>query len=144
MNKSPAAKRFLIAIGLGGIFGLVCVGLAAHHQPDLASLTHPIFWSIFTDRLLIGVVVALAGAYLRHPMFGFPFRPWLRGGCLGAMVSLPLAAGAMGGAAPTGMSLWVIFWATFLVGGVYGAIIDIVATRVGGEGTALLKVTDSL
>lgn len=138
MTTLPAAKRFVTAIGLGVLFGLLCVFLAAQHQPELASFSNPIFWTILTDRILIGVVVALAGAFTVHPLLGFSFRPWLRGACMGTVVSLPLAAGAMNGPAPPPMSPWMVFSATLIAGALYGAIIDWVATKVGGEGKALL------
>ncbi|MBF0583012.1 MAG: hypothetical protein HQL80_02115 [Magnetococcales bacterium] len=138
MNTRPAAKRFVVALGLGAMFGLLCVFLAAQKQPEMASLTHPIFWAILTDRILIGLVVALSGPFTRHPVLGFPYRPWLRGACMGAVVSLPLAAGAMSGPETPQLSLWVIFAATLLAGGLYGALIDLVATKVGGEGKSLL------
>ncbi|MEO5363318.1 MAG: hypothetical protein H7838_06805 [Magnetococcus sp. DMHC-8] len=138
MSPRPAATRFLVAVVLGTLSGLLCVMLAAGQQPEMASVTHPIFWAILTDRMLIGVVVALAGAFTTHPVLGFAYRPWLRGACMGAVVSLPLAAGAMGGTPPPGVSVWMIFWATLLAGAVYGAIIDWAATRVGGEGEPLL------
>ncbi|MBF0136302.1 MAG: hypothetical protein HQL65_08675 [Magnetococcales bacterium] len=139
MSAKPAAKRFMIAIGLGAAFGYLCIRLAAQHQPELASLTHPIFWTIMTDRILIGLVVALAGAYTTHPVLGFPFRPLVRGSCLGVMVSLPLAAGALAGPGNPMASPWMIFVLTLVAGGVYGVIIDLVATRIGGEGSALLQ-----
>lgn len=138
MTTSPAAKRFTIAMILGVFFGLLCVFLAAWHQPELASPTHPIFWTIMTDRILIGLVVALAGAFTVHPILGFPYRPWLRGSCMGVVVSLPLAAGSMSGPATHQISPWLIFFATLLAGAVYGGIIDWAATRFGGEGASLL------
>ncbi|MEO5330582.1 MAG: hypothetical protein H7839_01055 [Magnetococcus sp. YQC-5] len=138
MNKHPAKKRFIISMGLGSAFGLLCVHLAAHHQPELASPTHPIFWAILTDRLLIGMTVAFAGVFTTHPILGFAYRPWLRGACLGAMVSLPLASGALNGPAPANTPLWFIFAATLFSGAIYGLIIDIIATRSGGEGASLL------
>ena len=138
MTIRPAAKRFVTAMGLGVLFGLLCVFLAAQHQPELASPTNPIFWAILTDRILIGMVVALAGAFTVHPILGFPYRPWLRGACMGTVVSLPLAAGAMSGPETPQLSLWVVFSATLITGGFYGAIIDWVSTKVGGEGKALL------
>lgn len=138
MITRPAAKRFVVAITLGALSGLLCVYLASRHQPDLASLTHPIFWTILTDRILIGVVIAFAGAFTLHPILGFAYRPWLRGACLGVVVSIPVAAGSMGGPAPGPLSPWAIFLATLLAGAVYGAIIDWVATQVGGEGVSLL------
>ncbi|MBF0156563.1 MAG: hypothetical protein HQL57_05210 [Magnetococcales bacterium] len=65
---------------------------------------HPIFWAILTDRILIGMVVALAGTYTIHPLLGFRYRPWLRGACMGTVVSLPLAAGALSGPEAPGYS----------------------------------------
>ena len=138
MTTRPAAKRFIVAMTLGVLFGLLCVFLAAQHQPELGSPTNPIFWAILTDRILIGMVVALAGAFTVHPILGFSYRPWLRGACMGTVVSLPLAAGAMGGPETPQISLWMIFAATLLAGAVYGAVIDWVATKVGGEGKVLL------
>ncbi|MBF0141827.1 MAG: hypothetical protein HQL74_16335 [Magnetococcales bacterium] len=138
MSARPAAKRFIVAITLGVLFGLLCIFLASRQQPELGSPANPIFWAILTDRLLIGMVVALAGAFTVHPILGFSYRPWLRGACMGTVVSLPMATGAMSGPATPQSSLWVIFFASLLTGGVYGAVIDWVATKVGGEGKALL------
>ncbi|HIJ84239.1 MAG TPA: hypothetical protein HPQ00_08550, partial [Magnetococcales bacterium] len=123
MANHPAAKRFIVAITLGAASGLLCIFLAAQGQPQLASFSHPIAWAIFTDRILIGMVVAFAGAYTVHPILGFAYRPWLRGSCMGAVVSLPIAAGALGGPTPESMSAWTIFTATVLVGTLYGAVI---------------------
>ncbi|MBF0262670.1 MAG: hypothetical protein HQL97_12655 [Magnetococcales bacterium] len=134
-------RRFKISIGLGALFGLLCAWLAGQQQPELFSPTNPIFWSIFTDRLLIGMMIGFAGAFTRHPVLGFPYRPWLRGGCLGLVVSLPLAAGAMSGPPHPHASAWMIFWASLLTGAVYGLIIDLVATRFGGEGIDLIHTS---
>ncbi|MBF0295871.1 MAG: hypothetical protein HQL96_11835 [Magnetococcales bacterium] len=139
----PAKKRFLLAIGLGTLAGMLCIWLGAREQPELGSPTNPIFWAILTDRMLIGMVVALAGAYTVHPVLGFPYRPWLRGLCLGAVVSLPLGAGAMSGPAPAGFSSWTLFFATLIAGGVYGLIIDVIVSRGGAEGAALLTGADA-
>lgn len=137
-HQRPAAKRFLVAMVLGLIFGLLCIFIAASEQPELASPNNPIFWAILTDRILIGIVVALAGAFTIHPVLGVPYPPWLRGACMGALVSLPLAAGAMSGPSSPDFSPWMVFFATLIAGAFYGAIIDLVATRVGGEGSSLL------
>lgn len=135
----PARKRFLTAVGLGVVFGLVCVMVASQHQPEIANLNHPLFWAIFTDRVLIGLMIAFAGAFTRHPLFGFRLFPWMRGTLAGMAVSLPLAAGAMSCPGVPDMSLWTVFGLTLLSGAVYGIIIDVVATRVGGEGPALVQ-----
>ncbi|MBF0418253.1 MAG: hypothetical protein HQL86_08395 [Magnetococcales bacterium] len=133
--------RFLIAIGLGALSGLLCAWLAGQQQPELFSTNHPIFWSIVSDRLLIGMMIAFAGAFTRHPVLGFPYRPWLRGFCLGAIVSLPMATGAMSAPTNSQGSAWMIFWASLISGAIYGLIIDLVATRFGGEGAGLLDAS---
>ncbi|MBF0176151.1 MAG: hypothetical protein HQL63_04800 [Magnetococcales bacterium] len=138
MSAKPALKRFVVAMVLGVAFGYLCAYLAGRHQPELLSLTHPIFWTIMSDRILIGLVVALAGAYTMHPVFGFPFRPWVRGSCLGMMVSIPLAAGSLNAPATPMASPWLIFILTLVSGGIYGLVIDLLATRIGGQGAALL------
>jgi hypothetical protein len=91
-------------------------------------------WTIITDRFLIGLVVGLAGVYTTHPVFGFKLPPCIRGFCLGVFVSLTLAAGYMMNADAT----WTIFWATLIAGGVYGLIIDMLATKFGGEGKDMI------
>ncbi|MBF0173636.1 MAG: hypothetical protein HQL83_09345 [Magnetococcales bacterium] len=139
MFRHPAAKRFMVALSLGIVFGFLCLYLVGRQQPEIASLTHPIAWSILTDRILIGMVIAFAGAFTVHPILGFSYRPWLRGSCLGAVVSLPIATGAMSGPSTGPMSPWVVFVATVVSGMIYGAIIDLVATRVGGEGVDLVR-----
>lgn len=73
-----------------------------------------------------------------HPVFRFPIPAWFRGTVLGTFVSLPLAAGAM--VAPAaGTDSWSLFWLTLVAGAVYGLIIDVVATKFGGQGAELLK-----
>lgn len=138
MVAPPSARRFVIAMALGAVSGLLCAVLAGQHQPELSSPTHPIFWAIVTDRFLIGVVVALAGVYTTQPVMGFPYPPLVRGSCLGAAVSVPLAAGALHGPTPPEISPWMVFWATLVAGAFYGAVIDWVATRFGGQGRSLL------
>lgn len=139
MSKScsVAQKRFLIAMPLGIAFGFLCAYLASGSAVGPFWWT-PMMWTIVTNRLLIGLVVGLAGAYTIHPILRFPLPPFLRGCCLGAITSLPLAIGVM--IAPTpGTGVWTIFWLTILAGAVYGLIIDLVATRWGGQGAELLK-----
>lgn len=95
-------------------------------------------WTILTDRILIGMVVGLAGAYSVHPMFRFPIPAWFRGTCLGTFVSLPLATGAMVMPA-AGTDAWTVFWLTLAAGAFYGFVIDLAASKFGGEGPELLK-----
>lgn len=136
MKKS--AKRFLTAIPLGILAGVLCAYLASSKQPELFSLISPLFWVIVSDRFVLGIMVALAGAYVRHPVFGFRCYAWLRGAVMGALASLPLATGVFLMPAAGDMTSWTVFWLTVGVGAVYGLIIDVIATKIGGEGKDLL------
>ncbi|CAK0756892.1 conserved membrane hypothetical protein [Gammaproteobacteria bacterium] len=139
MTNKLATKRFLIAIGLGGLFGLLCVSLAAYHQPEIANLFNPLFWTIFSDRVLIGIMVAGAGVFTVDPLLGWHYLPCLRGSWIGILVSVPLAAGSMTSPPPSNMSHWMIFGITLLAGAIYGAIIDVTTTRIAGQGKILIE-----
>lgn len=140
MTKTPACKRFLIALPLSLLAGLLCAYLASLTNPAAWQISHPLFWTIVTDRLLIGLTVGLAGPFTTHPVFGFRCWPPLRGAVLGAFASLPLAFGGIIDATtlPPEITTTFIFWATVGAGAVYGLLIDVIATRWGGEGRALL------
>ncbi|MBF0420341.1 MAG: hypothetical protein HQL78_09270 [Magnetococcales bacterium] len=144
MSRHPASKRFLTAVTLGVLSGFLCIYLASRGHPEMANPFNPLFWIVFTDRVLIGMMVAFAGAFTVHPILGFSYHPWLRGACLGAVVSLPIAPGVLITPPTNGpLSAWVIFWGTIVAGAIYGSVIDWVATRVGGQGAALLPADDT-
>ncbi|MFH0776864.1 MAG: hypothetical protein V1936_04615 [Patescibacteria group bacterium] len=135
MKKLPSRRRCLVAVPLGLAFGVLCAWLASQNDPTIFDLHSPMFWTIVWNRLLIGFFVALAGAYKYHPVFGFRFYPALRGIILGALISLALAFGAL--LTPSDQAV-KYFWLTILAGAIYGLIIDLIATKVGGEGKNLL------
>lgn len=95
-------------------------------------------WIIIVNRMTIGLVVGIAGVFTRHPMFGFRTPPYLRGAVFGAVVSIGLAIGTFITPASGPYSQTALFWMTILAGAVYGSIIDMIATKVGGEGKDLL------
>lgn len=139
-NPHPARKRFFTAVGLGVVAGLICIALVGKAQPDIWDVKNMLFWTLLSDRILIGMMVAFAGAFTVHPIFGWKCFAWFRGPALGALVSLPIAFGALTDltAIPPETTAAFIFWATVISGAVYGLVIDLVATKVGGEGKALL------
>ncbi len=130
-------KRKMVCIVLGIIFGFLCVWLASKESPDIWG--SPLMWSILFNRFLIGVVVFLAGAFTFHPIFKCRIYPWIRGLAIGALVSLDIALGIF--IAPMGMDeekMKMVFWATIIAGALYGLIIDVIASKVAGEGQELL------
>jgi len=103
MNK----KRVLIATALGVLFGLVC----AYGASTSIGLAWLILALVFYNRVLLGFVVGIADGINVHPV--------LRGGVLGAVVSLGIVifAGSSG--------------ALLLGAGIaYGIITDVVVSRV--------------
>ena len=136
MPTTPSRKRFLVAISLGFVFGILCVWLASAEDPAICSLKSFTFWTIVWNRILIGLMIAFAGAFVRSPIFGFRIFPFLRGTVIGAVVSLVNAFGIL--TMPTENAA-MVFWLTVVAGAIYGLIIDVVATKVGGEGKALIN-----
>lgn len=74
---SPRKKRFLIALPLGVVAGLICTWLASSSAPDIWGTA--LMWTIILNRWTIGLVVAFAGVYMRHPVFDFRIPPYFRG-----------------------------------------------------------------
>jgi hypothetical protein len=135
-----AQKRFFTAVPLGIIAGLVCVTLVSQNMPEIWAWDNMLLWTLFSDRVLIGLVVFLAGTFTSHPILGFKLHSWLRGAAMGALVSLPIAFGALvdPSTLPAEITATFVFWATVGSGAIYGLIIDLIATKIGGEGKALL------
>jgi hypothetical protein len=77
MTHFHPQKRFLIALPLGIVAGIVCVWLASSTNPDI--WWTPLMWAIIANRMVIGLTVALAGAYTHHPVFGFAIPWYIRG-----------------------------------------------------------------
>lgn len=108
MTGKMNLKRISISIALGFIFGAVCLYGTMNSIPG--QLSPPILATIFYDRLLLGLVIGVAG--------GLPVNPILRGAVLGAAVSLIIAI-------PSGYIGALLLGA----GVVYGVLIDWAATR---------------
>lgn len=135
-SSSTSQRRFAITVGLGLAFGFANAVLMRTEGASV--LSSPLAWAVVTDRFVIGILVGLAGAYLKHPIFGFPIPPALRGGCLGAFASLPLALALMSVSA-SGNPDWVLSWSILLSGVATGIVADLLGTRFGGQGEKLLK-----
>jgi hypothetical protein len=89
MHHFHPKKRFLIAMPLGLLAGLICTWFAGKEIPDI--WWSMLMWAIITNRMVIGLLVALAGAYTHHPILGFPIHWWFRGFAMGIFASFSLA-----------------------------------------------------
>ena len=129
---------------LGILCGILCCNLAAKEMPEATCVADPLFWTIFLNRVLIGVTVGLAG-FVDRCYFCFKFCPmnffwsriFLRGAGIGAFVSLPNAFGILIGADFSDEKIKFGFWATIAAGAFYGFLIDLIATKFAGEGKKL-------
>ncbi|MDD3646133.1 MAG: hypothetical protein PHH06_01865 [Candidatus Gracilibacteria bacterium] len=134
----PMVKRMFISLTLGALFGLLCAYFASTNTLDPNFWGSAVMWSIFFNRFVIGFVVALAGFIVVHPLLNIRMYPVCRGACAGFLVSLSLAFGAY---STGGEQANIIFWGSIVSGMIYGLIIDLVATKVAGEGETLLPGT---
>ena len=132
-----AHRRFLIAMPLAIAFGFLCAFFASTSNGS-NFWGSSLMWEILSDRFVIWVLVFLAWAYKTHPILRFRLYPWLRWMVMWLIGSLPLAIGAF--ISPSGgvTAVEIFFW-TMILGWIYGSIIDICATKWGGEGKELLK-----
>lgn len=90
-------------------------------------------WAILWNRILIGALVFVAGFLNYHVLLKMRFLPWIRGAVIGAFVSMDAALGSLiGGYVPEA------FWGSLIAGAIYGLIIDVVATKIAGDGQTLV------
>ncbi|MEM4272677.1 MAG: hypothetical protein QXH30_03730 [Candidatus Bilamarchaeaceae archaeon] len=111
-----AWKRLAIALVVGILVGIFCAyGTAMANVPGLV-VDFALLATIFFNRLLIGLVVGLAGwmALVKGKLLNSA----LRGAILGALVSV-------------GISFYGGGEILILFGMAYGLIADVVATRFG-------------
>lgn len=137
------AKRIGISVVLGIAFGFLCSYLASGGIEGVPK--DPNFWGsvlmyqIVFNRFLIGFVIGLAGILTHCPFTGLRLHPLIRGAFLGALVSIDMAIGTFMTPNVDMEILKTLFFMTLGAGAVYGLIIDLVATKLAGEGKELVK-----
>jgi len=135
---SPMAKRMLSSMFLWLFFGFVCAYLA------FLSIDVSNFWwsslmrSIVFNRFIIGFAVAIIWVFLVHPVLKVKLNPIFRWSCVGFLVSLNMAFVAR-------YIIWentmMFFIATVVSGMIYGAVIDLIVTKLTGQWEMLLEWT---
>ncbi len=129
----PMVRRMLLSLGLWAFFGLLCAYFAASGSTDPNFWGSAVMWSIFFNRLVLWFLVALVWFIVVHPILKIRMYPICRWACAWFFISLSLAFGA---------GDTKIFWATVISGMVYGAIIDLVASKIAWEWRELLEWTE--
>ncbi len=105
------AKRLIIATLCGFLCGLFCLALASSNPDPASPLSTGIKLSIVFSRTLLGFTIGISALRMRW---------WLHGMMLGAITSIPMAFPMLG---QTG-----IFVGTFVMGVIYGLLIELVTT----------------
>lgn len=107
-------KRMGIALVIIALFGVLCVYVQTLVTPA-DQITMPYLMTIFYNRLLLGFVIGLSGSL--KLLNGELANAVLRGGIMGAIVSLGISFYGSTGFIPAGI--------------VFGIITDLVATKFG-------------
>jgi hypothetical protein len=144
MKNKNVSKRVLFGMGLGLLAGLLCfMGFSSNpNMPaEMAkwqewSFGNAMMWSTIFNRFAIGVVVGIAGFLTVHPLFGFKLPVFLRGACIGVLLSLSMAFGAL---LSEGETACQAFWLILIAGLFIGMVIDLIITKIAGQGSALNK-----
>lgn len=136
----PVVKRKMVCMILGLGAGFLCAYLASTSPNIMVGFWwSPLMWAIVFNRILLGLFVFLGGFANYHPMFKVKFPAWLRGAVLGAFVSLDIAIGTFMAPNMEIDEMRMVFWLTLAAGAVYGLIIDVIATKVAGDGKELME-----
>ena len=124
----PIAKRkfFCISISL-----LVSVAVALTLPAELIEKVPMVQAGMIINGLVIGMMLTFAGVFTWHPVFKFRIHPIFRGAVIAAFVHLDYT-----------IYTWSdqpLFWKTMIAAAVFGALVDLMATQLYGEGEKLMK-----
>jgi len=130
-------KRLLAGSALGALAGVACAyGAATHGVPGAFDINSAMFWSIVLNRFTLGAFVAIMGIITIHPVCkSIKVGPVLRGLKVGVWVSLLMAVGIL---IAGDADRWSAFWTVIVAGAVIGVAIDLIITKLYGQGKALL------
>ena len=110
-------RRLIIATLLGVVFGFVCYGFASSGGNEIPTI---LVVNIILGRTLIGVAIGISRFSLKH---------WsLHGSIMGLIFGLPAAFGAMLGSENPEYSHTMLFVLTFVMGIVYGFLIELITS----------------
>lgn len=145
MKNKNLAKRLVLGSVLGVMFGTLCfAGFSsnANIPEEMArwqvwSWNNAMMWGTIINRMLLGVVVALAGFITVSPICGVKIPTFFRGIKMGFLVSLPMAIGSLVNSNPEVAKGG--FWIVLIAGTIIGMIIDLVITRLAGDGDELVN-----
>ncbi len=124
----PIAKRKFFCIGISLLASIV----VAYSLPEELIKNVPMVQAaMIINGLIIGTMLTFAGVFTWHPVFKFRIHPIFRGAIIAAFVHLDYT-----------IYTWSdkpLFWKTMVIAAVFGALVDLMATQLFGEGKKLLE-----
>jgi len=144
MRKNNITKRLLLGTILGVLFGVLCfAGFASNKNVPVEfikwqtwSCSNIMMWATIANRAVLGTMVALAGFItINSFVVIFKIPVFLRGIKMGLWVSLPMALGSLMG--DNHEAAVNAFWFILGAGAFIGMVIDLIITKVAGQGKDL-------
>ncbi|PID83219.1 hypothetical protein CSB11_02655 [Candidatus Campbellbacteria bacterium] len=140
-NKKTLTKRIIVAKAVAFIFAVIYIATF------VTQTNHDLVSKLSLGTLLVcmtmGLVIALAGVFAKHPFLGFQMKWYLRGAFLGTLIIFMfvlLSYDAFKTVIDSPLISWMgiesPYWAV-IDGTIMGLIIDFVATKMAGEGREL-------
>jgi len=124
----PLVKRKIFCVG---ICLIVSILVAATFPAELVERVPFVRAGMIINGLIMGTLLTMAGFVTWHPLLKFRLHPIFRGAFVAAFVHIDYTIYTWGDQ-PT-------FWKTIAIAAVFGAVIDMLATQLFGEGKTLLE-----
>ncbi|MBU0458509.1 hypothetical protein KJ652_00645 [Patescibacteria group bacterium] len=124
----PFFKRKLFCVGISTL--AACI-VAFTLPTELIAEVPMVRAATIINGMIIGTLITVAGFVTWHPIFKFRIHPILRGSIMAAFVHLDFTIYTW--------SNQPLFWKTMIIAAMFGAVIDMMATQLYGEGETLME-----
>jgi len=124
----PIAKRKFFCVGVSTIAAIL---VALTLPEELITNVPMVQAGAIINGVIMGTMITFAGVFTWHPLFKMRLHPLIRGALMAAFVHLDYT-----------IYTWPeqpVFWKTMAIAAVFGALIDMMATQMFGEGESLLE-----
>ena len=141
LQRNSLITRIVIGKTIGLIVGLVGFVSLPYFSAGASELAR---WGVLLWYITFGAIIGVYGVITWHPVLRLPMPWWFRSSVIGAWLNFVVAFFTFetigSSLAPGfGMTNFAGFAAAFaLEGAIVGLIIGFVATRIGGEGAAIV------
>jgi hypothetical protein len=136
------STRIAVGKSIGAIIGITAFFFIPVYMPDASATLQ---WGVMFWYITFGAVIGLFGIYTMIPVLNIPMPWWFRGAYIGAWLNFVIALIAYDSLSQLMVAIFGAdgimtspFWVV-LEGAMIGFFIDLVATRYGGDGAAMVQ-----